>query len=277
MEAQTEKKYELNQDVKFKYITLVLINEIINYQKYFPVHLVDGDILLDDYLKYMLNNGLLEVKDEKYIPTKKGRDYLVNFYAKYFEFLKVFDIYCAVDLEAGEFAFAEIFNDELSDDDWKDYLAQERFSDVRVAVAEFKGIDPIEIVFMSFLNEGRFDTTKTRWQHYLTLDGTWNEIIEICNSAIKLDYLKENDVIQDVIKKGSELMLELYKQEEERNNRQAEAEEEAEEEIIEEIVEETIVEEYVEIVEPPYYSYSYFNPYVDIYYVSPIWGVAFIL
>lgn len=275
MEAQTSKKYALNLDIKFKYITLVLINEIVNYQKYFSVA-ADGDnMFLDEYLKYMHSHGLLEVKDDKYIPTQKGREYLVNFFAKYFEFLKVFDIYCAVDLGKGEFAFASMFNDDMDDDQWKEFLVQERFSDVRVAVAELKGINPIEIVFMSFLNEGRFDTSSNGWQIYLTKDGVWNEIIDICNTAISLEYLKENDVIQDVVKQGSELMLQLYKQEEERNARLDEIIEEDGEDVIEETV---VVEEYVDIVEPPYYAYDYYEPYYyDPFYISPIWLIPFIL
>lgn len=274
METQTDKKYELTGEMKSKFISLVLINEIINFQHYFPVDAQDDNVFLNKYLQEMESHGLLQVKNDKYIPTAKGREYLVNFYAKYFEFLKVFDIYCAVDLKEGQFAFAEMFNDDMNDEQWKDFLCEERFSDVRVAVAEFKKINPVEIVFMSFLNENKFDCTKERWQVALTKNDVWNEIIEICNSAISLEYLLENDVIQDVIKQGSALMLDLYKEKDERDAQRQE-EEDANNQQDEEVVEETI-EEYVEIVEPPYYPYSYFNPYMDIYYVSPIWVTPFL-
>lgn len=271
MQAETKKKYEITNEMKFKFIALVLINEIINFQRYFPINLEGDDSFLSEYLEYMKDNGLLSVKNDKYIPTSKGRKYLVSFYDKYFEFLKVFDIYCAVDLEKGEFAFSSIFDMEA--EEWKDFLNEERFSDVRVAVAEFKNINPIEIVFMSFLNEGRFEMSREGWQIYLTRDEIWNEISEICSTAVELEHLRENDAIQDVIKQGSQLMLEIIKKDEEiKTNEQSENNE-----IVEETTTEEVVEEYVEIVEPPYYDYAYFNPYMDIYYVSPVWLVPFVL
>lgn len=272
MEAVTiNKKYQIPLDVRFKYIAILLINEIINFQKYFPVNLKGKDVLLDNYLKYMLNHKLLEINDGKYIPTQDGRTHLTNFYAKYFEFLKVFDIFCAVDLERGEFAFSKIY--DMNDDEWKAYLNEERFSDVRVAVAEFKKIDPLQIVFMSFLNQGRFETDKDNWQERMTSSSIWDEISNVCQTAIPLDHLRENDVIQDIVKQGSEEMLRLLKDEE--AIKAKESNDDAGEETI---VEETVTtEEYVDIVEPPYYDYVYFSPYVDIYYVSPIWFIPLFL
>jgi hypothetical protein len=151
-------------------------------------------------------------------------------------------------------------------------LADERFTDVRVAVADFKGMDPIEIVFLSFLNENRFDCLAGRWQHYLTGDDVWNGIVEICNTAVSREYLEEDDVLLNVIGAGSELALQLIKEAEE-----ALADEQANEEVVEEVVEETITEEYVDVVEEPYYGYDYFHPYYDPYYVSPIWLVPVLL
>jgi hypothetical protein len=271
MSQTIAKKYNLTIDTKFQYVALVLIHEMINYQKYFPISLDGDDMFLFEYLEFMRGKGLVEVKNEKYVPTSKGRKYLENFYDKYFEYLKVFDIYCAVDLAEGEFAFASIFED-MNKDQWNEFLNEERFSDVRIAVAEFKKINPVEIVFMSFLNEGRFETNREGWQIYLTKDEVWNEILTICNTAIDLETLKENDVIQDVVQKGTDLMFNILKQDEEiRNN------ENNEPEIQEEIITETeTVEEYVETVEPRFYTYSYFNPYMDIYYVSPFWITPFL-
>jgi hypothetical protein len=180
--------------------------------------------------------------------------------------LKFFDIFCAVDLGQGEFAFSSINNDWL-DDQWFDFLHQERFSDVRVAVADFKGINPIEIVFMSFLNENRFDCTVPRWQYFLTGHEIWNEIVEICNSAISLDYLKSEGVIENIVQEGSALALDLIKQAEEAEQNEV---------IIEETVTEEI-EEYVDVVDMPTYGYSYWEPYYDPFYISPIWLVPVLI
>ena len=269
----TERKYIITNDTKTKFVSLVLINEIINFQHYFPVVLTGNDDFLGEYLVFMKERGLLDIQKGTYVPTDKGRKYLVNFYDKYYEYLKMFDIYCAVDLAAGEFSFSHI-NDDMTDAEWNDYINNPRFSDIRIAVAEFKKIDPIEIVFMSFLNEGRFDTTEYGWQHKLARESVWQEIEEICNSAIKLDYLLENDVIQDVVTQGSKIVLDTLKMIEDDANR---IDDQAQEEVVETTTTTETVEEYVDVVDMPCYGYDYYGGYYDPYYISPLWLAVFIL
>ena len=227
--------YELLTRDKIRYIGLVLLNEIIQFQHTFPVVLTGEDVYLDFYLKQLNEKGFLVVKNDNYYATELGREELVRLYDKYYEYLKFFDIFCAVDLKHGNFAFEEIDNPEFTDKDWDNYLADEMFSDVRVAVADFKGMNPIEIVFLSFLNENRFDCGVGRWQHDLTGDDVWNEIVEICNTAVSRQYLEADDVLLNVIASGSELALKLIKEAEEDL-----ANEQAQEEVVEEVVEETI-------------------------------------
>ncbi len=263
-------KFKLLEKDKFKYISLVLLNEIINFQHYFTVKLEGDDVFLEAYLKFMKEKGVLTIKDDKYIPTDKGREELVALYSKYYEFLKLYDIYCAVDLEKGEFAFSSIDQD-FKDEQWNNFLSEERFSDVRVAVADYKGINPIEIVFLSFLNENAFDCGVEDWQDNLTSDGIWKEIEEICNTAITKEYLETNGVLEDVIRQGTGIAMDLIRKAEESNN---------EPEEIEDMVTETTeeVEEYVDVVEEPIYPYGYWDPYYDPFYISPIWlGAAIIL
>lgn len=264
--------YELLTRDKIRYIGSVLLNEIVQFQHTFPVELTGEDVYLDYYLKQLHEKGFLTIKNGGYYATDLGREEVVHLYDKYYEYLKVFDIFCAVDLERAQFAFEEMNNPEFTDEDWDNYLADERFTDVRVAVADFKGMDPIEIVFLSFLNENRFDFLNGRWQHDLTGDDIWNEIVEICNTAVSKEYLEEDDVLLNVIGAGSELALKMIKEAEEDL-----ANEQAQEEVVEEVVEETIIEEYVDVVEEPYYGYAYFDPYYDPYYVSPIWLLPVLL
>jgi hypothetical protein len=267
----TTKKYQITETDKFHYVGLVLLNEIINFQHYFPVYLTGDDVVLGDYLKNMASKGLLEIKHDKYIPTAKGREELINLYAKYYEYLKMFDIFCAVDLKTGEFAFARML-EAMNDEEWKAYLNQERFSDVRVAVADFKKMNPVSIVFMSFLNEGRFDCTVPSWQTSLTGLIIWQEIEEICNTAISTDYLIQDGVLEDVIKQGAELAIKLIKDAEEVLKQPEEESSEPEE-----TVTETTTEEYVDIVELPTYSYGYWDPFYDPYYISPLWLVPVLM
>jgi hypothetical protein len=273
METAVAKKYILNQDTKFRFITTVLMSEIINYQTYFPVNLEDNDIFLLDYLKYMESHGLIEVNKDVYIPTEKGRTFLQSSFDKFFEFTKVFDIYCAVDLSKGEFAFSR-FNEGMEDTAWKKFVDQPRFTDCRVAVAEFKKINPVEIVFLTFLNEGRFSVEVDNWQYKLTKDDVWNEIIDICNTAVSMEYLSKDGVIDNVIEQGSALMKKLLKEELDMKEAEAKRPKTVEEEYQTVTVEDVTVNvEYVPIVEFPCWDYYYFTPYYDdIYYVSPIWS-----
>ncbi len=258
------KKYQILEGDKFNYISLVLLNEIINFQHYFSVRPRGEEIFIERYLKFMYERGVLSIENDVYIPTALGREQLVNLYAKFYEYLKIYDIFSAVDLEKGEFAFSSSDLD-MSDEQWADFINEERFSDVRVAVAEFKSLNPIEIVFMSFLSEDRFAIGGDRWEYALTGDAIWSEIEDICNTAVSAEYLMEDNVLENVIREGTEIMLGIIKM----------AQEIEEEEIEEDEYTEYI--EYVEIVEMPVYEYEYFDPYYDPYYVSPIWLVPVVL
>lgn len=269
--------YQLLEKDKVSYICIVLLNEIINEQAYPPVELVGEDVFLEHYLKLLHTKGMLNIKDGAYIPTENGRTELSNFLAKYTEYLQMFDIYCAVDLEGGMFAFEEINNPSFSDDQWLEFLSNDRFSDVRVAVADFKGLNPTEIVFMSFLTEGRFEVGSERWQYNLTGEEVWKEIEEICNTAISREYLETDGVLEDVIRRGTEIALELIQEADELNLPQGGEEEYLFEETEEYVETEEVIEEYVEVVETPIYGYDYYEPYYDPFYISPIWLVPILL
>ena len=260
--------YQISEKDKNSYVGLVLLNEIINFQTYFPVNLTGEDLYLDGYLKELKAKGFLSIKDGKYIPTNDGREEIVNLYTKYDDYLKMFDVFCAVDLEAGEFAFERMFDDTLDGVAWEEHLSNERFSDVRVAVASFKGMNPNDMVFLSFLNENRFDCTIDGWQYDLTSGKPWKEIENICNSAITKEYLEGDGVLLDVITKGSDLALKQFKE-----AKAIVADEEDEEEYEDEVETTEEVIEYVDVVEMPVYGYDYYDPYYDPYYVSPIWLV----
>ena len=75
--------YELLEKDKDRFISLVLLNEIINQQVYPPVKVTGEDVYLDHHLKVMVSKGLLEINDGAYVPTALGRSELEQFYAKY--------------------------------------------------------------------------------------------------------------------------------------------------------------------------------------------------
>jgi len=254
-------KYILDPKKKKELAFAFLIDQMIDKQD-FSVLLTGNNSLLESLFVEMLSLKLVKIENNFYKVDTKGQEFIDVFFKKYSEFLKFYDIFCAVDLTAGEFAFTK-FYDFASDEEWKVYLNQERFEDVRVAVCEFKKIDPIEIVYLSFLNEGRIDTSKN-WQFDLISDLMWDEILSICNTAIPLEDLLVNDAIQDIIQQGSQIMMDLLKEE---NSRK-----------LEELKNNVSNEEYNEEVTYVTEEVEYYDPYLyDPYYVSPCWLLLFLI
>ncbi len=217
------KTYAITEQDRKKFAGAYLAERMINMPVTFPVWLEKNDKDLEPVLEDALTKGVVEIRDNRYAPTAKGRELVVNFKRRYRDFLKNFDVYSAVDLESGEFAFQKWFDYE-DDDEWHAYLDQERWEDLRVAVAEFKELDPVEIVFMSFLNEDRFGRDEEGWQFDLLLGSIWDEILKICSTALQAEDLGYEDggetvsgeaVIKDVIQQGAELNMEIWREESE--------------------------------------------------------------
>jgi len=239
----------LTDDNKKSFKAIILLDEMINGTHQFQTIDNGDDNVLEPLFIELMSKGYVQTAGANYQITGKGQDVYSTFMKRYTEYLKVYDIFSYVDLEKGEFAFDRYF-DFNSDDAWADFTNDDRFDDLRIAVAIFKKIDPAEIVFMSFINENRFDTSSTGWQMDLMSDNDWAEIEDICKTAIKPEEVGE-DAMVDMIGQGSELMIKLL-QEEIKQNENSEDYNSGD----------TIVEE--ETVE-------YYEPYYDPYYVSPVW------
>ena len=253
--------YVLDPQKKKLFMMAFILDQMVDKNVIFPVVLSDNDVLLQNLFIEMMSMDLLTVQNNEYAVTDRGATFIDNFYQKYKEFLKLYDIFCAVDLEAGEFAFSSYYDFD-DDTQWKLFLEDQRWDDVRVAVCEFKKIDPVEIVFLSFMAENRF-TQNANWQFDLISDLIWNEMIQVCNTAIPLEDLLIDDAIQDIIKQGSTIMMDLLKEEHRR------VLEEAKERLTQnEITQEEYVEEVTYVEEEVIYYEPYYG---NIYYVSPCW------
>ena len=139
---------------------------------------------------------------------------------------------------------------------------------MRIAVAKFKKINATEIVFMSFINENRFDTKNKGWQLNLVLDTLWEEIEGIVSSAITIDDLGA-DVLENVINQGTALMMSLINKEIELKKIELEAIklQPSGTSEVEYITETTTV------IEDCYDDLDYYSPYYDPYYYNPIWSL----
>ena len=138
-------QYSVTEAQKSQFAAIYLLEYMINAPKLFALMLEREEEDLEPILEWLLVRDLIQIKDdERYTPTEKGRDALQRFMLRYSDFLTFFDVFCAVDLEEGSFAFANYFDFDIKSS-WKTHLKQERWEDLRVAIAAYKGIDPVEI------------------------------------------------------------------------------------------------------------------------------------
>lgn len=242
------------------YKGIILLNEMITNNRVFKTILNGDDKMLEPLFISMVSQGYCCIVGDEYHVTDQGINVFKTFMIRYNEFLKMFDVYAFVDLQNGEFAFAKFF-EFGSDNAWDAYKMDERFDDLRIAVCDYKKMDAFEIVFMSFINENRFDTKATGWQMDVISDAIWIEIEDIVRSAIHPSDLGDESVIKDIIEQGSRLVVELMKQEVEYRKNELVSFQENED--VTTVIEEEIVEYEEDIV--------YYEAYYDPFYVSPIW------
>jgi len=244
----------MNINDKKTFKSIIILNEMLSNGRNFKTIMNGDDKLLESLFIELMSKGYLSTKGDQYVVTAKGEEAFDNFMKRYTEYLKVYDVYSFVDLEKGEFAFSKYF-DFSTDTAWDKFKMDSRFDDVRIAVALFKKMNPHEIVFMSFINENRFDTKSTGWQVELLSDNIWNEIDQIVETAITPEQLGSEDVILDIIDQGSILMVDLLKKESEM--KPVATEDEYEEEVVEEV--------------------TYYESYYDPYYVPTFWLIPLFL
>ncbi len=252
---------------KKNFRSILLLDEMISHNRQFNIVAKEDDKILEPFFVDLMAKDYLAISGTVYVPTQKGKEAYELFNRRFQEYLKLYDIFSFVDLEEGSFAFSRFFDFD-TDEEWENYSSDERFDDVRIAVAIAKKIDPAEVVFMSFINENRFDTTAEGWQMDLASDAIWDEIENICATAIKPEQLGTPDVIEDIMKLGAALMLELLQEEQKRKK-------EEDEDMRRDAAngngqQETVVEEYETV--------AYYEPYYrDPWYVSPLWLVPLFL
>ncbi|MBN2809229.1 MAG: hypothetical protein JXR80_07020 [Deltaproteobacteria bacterium] len=207
--------YKLDDSQKHHYARLYLLDYMVEEEAKISILLDEKNEDLEPILDELMARGLIEIdQQQNYCVSQAGRDLHHDFLLRYRANMAINDIFCAVDLGSGDFAFS--FYDDYPDKaQWEAFLATPRWDDLRIAVAEYSGSDPIELVFMSFINEKRFGRdAKGNWQFDLLLGTVWDEILEICNRALHWPDLGYEDeegrvdaaaVIEDIIAQGNAL------------------------------------------------------------------------
>lgn len=263
--------YKISEEQKKRFAGIYLLEYMINTPHAVPIFLDGNDKDLEPVLEWLMMQGYIQIKDnERYVPHPEGRKELEKFMARYSEYLTMFDIFSAVDLQEGEFAFSRYFEFD-TDAEFHDFLTDERWDDLRVAVADYKEMDPVEIVFMSFINENRFGRDESGWQFDLLLGSVWDEILNICNSAIQWQQLgfedeegqvAAEDVIADIIEQGTEIILDLLAEEEKKEFQS-----------FNDVDRREVDDEFfVDRVDLPEFDHDYYGRYRDPNYKSSWWN-----
>jgi hypothetical protein len=211
------KRYSLTSEERIRYAGILILDYMTQKNITFPILLKGEDLNLEPILQNLCKSGFVEIYGQNFGVTEKGRKEVDEFFSGYSKFLKEFEVYQAVDLEAGEFAWSSYYDFE-TDEDFQDFLNQERWEDVRFAVAEYQNhkkflkwklLNPVENVFVSFMEESRFDFSESGWQTKILSGQIWDEILEIGNSMLQWQDFGGEDVIKDIINQGKQLTKQL--------------------------------------------------------------------
>jgi DNA-binding PadR family transcriptional regulator len=267
------KNYLISKEQKMYYSSVLLLENLCNFGHKYPIILSSEQEILEPILVHMASKGWVETNENGYIPTEAGKEVLQNYLGRLHEFRSIYKIYAAVDTGEGEFAYSSFF-DFKTDEAFIQHLNQERFEDLRVAVCEFKGMNPLDVIFMEMVDEERFNCDEIGWEAELATGLIWDEMTKIANTNIHVEDLEEGEftgteVMTIILEEGAGVLKELME-------RQLKEDEEDVEVFVDDD------EEYDEIhstevyyVEEPIFDEYYYEDYYDPYYVSPYWGVYY--
>ena len=184
---------------------------------------------LESLLNFMESRGTLTVDEDNYFKaTDKGHEVYQDLVKQLEAYVTHFEVYAYVDLEQG------IFGDPETD-----LLEGDKWSDLRVAVAEHKGIDPYRVVFLAMLSAETFYENPD-WKFDLSMGTLFQEMKQIVLEQLHVDDLGYSDsegkvsgeeVIRDIIEQGSELAAKRKSRKQEFKGRK-QAEESPDEQVI---------------------------------------------
>jgi hypothetical protein len=206
----TPKKWDLTDEQKLDYQSLYILYLMTEDKVVLP-NFLGGNLKYVQESVDLLEKRKLIVQTEKItegkkvlgVPVKKddvewffelsedAHQIVGEHRKRYREFLAFYDVFAHVDPMTGEFAMSKIKDILLAEGDgkaaWQSYKSQDCWIDYRVPVLVYKGIDPRESIFFSFMEEGRFIPTKEdtehEWAKNLFLDTLWEEIYMVLGSA----------------------------------------------------------------------------------------------
>lgn len=217
--SDPSQKRALTEESCHQMAALILLDRLITEpEKYHAGMMDEENELLEPLFDFMMREDLISVgEDDHFKPTEKGRKAYQTLLHQQQSYLANFEVYAAVDLAEGLFGDAD--SDRLDAPNW---------TDLRVAAAEYKGIDPYRMVFLSMLADGTF-FENSGWKFDILLGSSFFKELEgIIGSQImagELGYQDEDGtsisgetVLEDVILRGAEVNRERMERERERES-----------------------------------------------------------
>ena len=192
----------------------VLLGHMAARKLEYDVLLPGSQANLDAILSWLMTRDLVEISEQNFYEVSTlGFATFAAFQKRYRRVLQYFDVFSAVDLSSGDFALAH-YEEFKTEADWRRFLNDDRWEDLRVPVAGYLGADPIELVFAHFMQEGRFSFEEGGWEISLLEGLIWNEIEEIFSASLTVADLGYEDVageavMAEVVEQGFLLVREL--------------------------------------------------------------------
>ncbi len=209
----------IDTDRRIQYAGLYLISRIDEPGTDVNAFIARAEELFSPIQEWLVTRGYVEIDENGQLDvTSTGRDVKTSFVDRHRRYLVDYDVFSAVDLGEGEFAFAR-YHDFPDAHGWQAYLNQDRFEDLRVAVAEYESVDPIDMIYQTAIDDGSFGPDRTEaWDFDRLLGKVWDDIAHIYNTALKgADLGYEGDggpstgreVVEDVVSQGRALAGQL--------------------------------------------------------------------
>src|SRR5262249_16476100 len=173
--------------------------------------------LLEPVIDRLASHNYLIINGTAWEADPDGIQALEHYRQTQLEAIGRYDIFCAVDLATGEFAFAKYH--QLNEQAFKRYLMQERFKDLRLAMVEYLHRQESPESIARHLYEVAFAVL---WDRVEWFGKGWQDLAAVQNTAGPLEQAVQNttswklygddeahaeSIFDDILRQGEDLMV----------------------------------------------------------------------
>lgn len=204
----------------YYYAAALVAESVENNSELFAVKRDEVQSRFPLIFKFMLEENLI-TKDSAFTLTDSGSKFLKRFLIHYGEFIHYLEVFSRFDLTEWEFAYSS-YNDFMPgrEKSWNNFLQEERWDDLRIAMAQNLNLNMQEIMFFTLYHEGYFNQSEKQSESYL-IKGLKKDLESMLSRKIKLEDLSYEDeegeevswtlVVEDLSDQSADLLDSLYK------------------------------------------------------------------